>query len=63
MAIEQIDAAIFSGDAFIDPANRKSLREYFDRWERGLEGFDRVFPNSACATDSPDTASTAGRTS
>ena len=39
-AKEQIDAAMFSGDGFVDPEERKSLREMMARWERGLKEFD-----------------------
>jgi len=30
-ACEQIDAAMFSGDAFLDDKKRKALREYMGR--------------------------------
>jgi hypothetical protein len=49
MAIEQIDAAIFSGDTFIEPEDRSLLRAQMARWERGLSEFDRTFPNGAQA--------------
>ena len=41
-ACEEIDAAIFSGDAFMDSDNRKELREYMARWERELKRLDKV---------------------
>jgi hypothetical protein len=36
-ACEQIDAAMFSGDAFMGQEHRKELREYIGRWERGMK--------------------------
>ncbi len=33
-ALEEIDAAIFTGDSFIQKENRMKLREYLERWER-----------------------------
>ena len=41
-AADEIDSAIFSGDAFIDPAARATLREILARWERGLKEFDNL---------------------
>lgn len=35
-AFEKIDAAMFSGDAFLSPENRAELRKYMARWEREL---------------------------
>lgn len=36
-AVEEIDAAIFSGDTFNDPEARKVLRDLMARWTRGLD--------------------------
>jgi hypothetical protein len=36
-AIQEIDAALFSGDIFIDPQNIATLQECLDRWNRGLD--------------------------
>ena len=44
-ACNQIDAGMFSGDAFFDPKAREELREWMARWERGLKEFDETFPN------------------
>lgn len=33
-ALEEIDAAIFSGDTFMHEEGRKVLREYLERWNR-----------------------------
>jgi hypothetical protein len=41
-AIDQIDAAVFSGDTFMDPTSRATLREMMARWERGLVSFDQL---------------------
>lgn len=35
-AIEEIDAAVFSGDTFEDPAARAKLVEYMAAWTREL---------------------------
>jgi hypothetical protein len=35
-AIEEIDAAIFSGDAFLDEENHAKMQEMLDHWQRGL---------------------------
>jgi len=35
-ALEEIDAAVFSSDTFIDAENRSSLTEYMTRWQREL---------------------------
>lgn len=37
---DQIDAAMFSGDAFLDGEHRKELRDYMASWERELKRFD-----------------------
>lgn len=41
-AADEIDAAIFSGDTFIDPQARATMREVMARWERGLKEFDTI---------------------
>lgn len=43
-AIDVIDAAVFSGDEFANPAARKDLRDMMARWERGLQEFDKMDP-------------------
>jgi len=35
-AIQQIDAAVFSGDTFDEPEARAELVEYIERWTRRL---------------------------
>lgn len=35
-AIEEIDAAIFSGDTFLNEENNAEMRDMLDRWQRGL---------------------------
>lgn len=35
-AIQEIDAAVFGGDAFADPAARAELLSYVARWTREL---------------------------
>lgn len=34
---EEIDAAMFSGDAFLEKVNRDLLEKYMARWKRGLK--------------------------
>lgn len=41
-ACEEIDAAMFSGDAFHDPEHRKVLKEYMGRWEREMASFQEL---------------------
>lgn len=36
-AIQQIDAVLFSGDTFDDPANRAHLKGYVERWLLRIE--------------------------
>lgn len=35
-ALQEIDAAMYSGDTFIDGANIQMMQGYLDRWNRGL---------------------------
>lgn len=41
-ACELIDAAMFSGDSFLDDGNRKELRDYLARWEQELTQWDLI---------------------
>jgi len=41
-AIDQIDAAVFSGDTFVDQTARQQFRDMLARWERGLKSFDEL---------------------
>lgn len=38
--IDAIDAAVFSGDMFINNKNRFEFREWMRRWERQLISYD-----------------------
>lgn len=40
-ACEEIDAAMFSGDDFLNEDNRKALKEYIGRWSRELERLEK----------------------
>ena len=40
----EIDSAIFSGDTFIDKDCRAAMKELVDRWQRGLNELEIVFP-------------------
>ena len=41
-ACEEIDAAIFVGDAFLEEEHRKGLIEYMERWTRELKRIDTM---------------------
>ena len=41
-ACEEIDAAMFSGDAFVDAEERKALRDYIERWTRELKNWGEI---------------------
>lgn len=41
-AFDEIDAAVFSGDAFMDDEERARFRGLMARWERGLLSFDEI---------------------
>jgi hypothetical protein len=43
-ACEQIDAAMFSGDQFMDAKARSQLRQHMLRWENELKYFDEIQP-------------------
>lgn len=39
-AVDEIDASMFSGDAFSDVADRALMRAMMERWQRGLLEYD-----------------------
>lgn len=41
-ACEEIDAAMFSGDAFLKKDNRETLKTYIGRWEREMKKFEEL---------------------
>lgn len=41
-AFDQIDAAVFSGDVFMDNNERVKFREMMTRWEKELLNFDEL---------------------
>jgi hypothetical protein len=41
-ACEEIDAAIFTGDCFVDGHARRELKEYIDRWVREMKNLKQV---------------------
>lgn len=41
-ACEEIDAALFSGDAAADSETRKELSDYLERWSRSLKEWEVV---------------------
>ena len=41
-ACEEIDAAMFSGDSFLEENNRKELKEYIERWQRAMKSYETI---------------------
>ncbi len=41
-AIDEIDAALFTGDTFLNKDNIRRMREYLARWERGLQEMESI---------------------
>lgn len=39
-AIDDVDAAVFSGDIFHDEENRKRFRKMLERWTREMDALD-----------------------
>ena len=42
-ACEEIDAAMFSGDAFLEKEERESLTRYINRWQRQMKEFEELW--------------------
>jgi hypothetical protein len=40
--MDEIDAALFTGDVFHNRDNIKAFREMMARWERGLQDAERI---------------------
>jgi CHASE1-domain containing sensor protein len=53
-AANEIDAAMFSSDAFFDETNRTVMREWFARWERGLARAEEMAVEAAQDEDDDD---------
>lgn len=53
-ACNQIDAAMFSSDTFLDKQMRQTLRNLMARWERGSKEWDRIDALDADPTDGED---------
>lgn len=49
-AVDQIDSAMFSGDAFLDLDHRKALREYMAAWERQMQSYEQEEENMDIGT-------------
>ena len=41
-ALDEVDASIFTGDAFLDENHRIELRDVMYRWEMKLREFDKI---------------------
>lgn len=39
-AMDEIDAALFTGDMFLNKDNIESFRRYLDRWSRQLDAME-----------------------
>jgi DNA repair exonuclease SbcCD nuclease subunit len=39
-AIDDVDAAVFSGDVFHDEENRKRFRKMLERWTKEMDALD-----------------------
>jgi heme oxygenase len=57
-AFDEIDAAVFSGDAFLSRENAAHLRKYLDRWDRALASIEEDFADEDSADR--DAAQSAG---
>ena len=51
-ALEEIDAALFSGDTFEDPDNRAVLEEYLERWTAETRLIASAPPDHEIASES-----------
>lgn len=45
-ACEDIDAAVFSGSAFLEKEERDALRKYIARWEQQMKECEDIEPDS-----------------
>lgn len=43
LPVDQIDAALFSGDALFDHQDRAEFKEVLDRWQRRVAEVDAIF--------------------
>ena len=41
-ACEDIDSAMFCGDAFHDPEHRRELTKYIERWQREMATYQEL---------------------
>ena len=46
-SVDELDAGLFTGDAFADPENRAALRAYMARWERRLVEWEEITADQA----------------
>lgn len=47
LALEEVDAMVFSGDYLVQPSHRAKFQSYLDRWKRGLDEMAKTFPNGS----------------
>ncbi len=40
--IDSLDAALFTGDLFLNSENREDLRNWMARWEQQLKEYDEI---------------------
>jgi ADP-dependent phosphofructokinase/glucokinase len=50
-ACEQLDAAMFSGDAFLEKENRDRLTYYMDRWRKHLPVWEAIETDLAASSE------------
>ena len=53
-ACEEIDAAMFSGDAFIEKEERDALSNYIGRWQRQMKEWEEIAAEVAEETKTAD---------
>ena len=53
-ACEEIDAAMFSGDAFIEKEERDALSNYIGRWQRQMKEWEEIAADVAEETKTAD---------
>jgi ADP-dependent phosphofructokinase/glucokinase len=53
-ACEEIDAAMFSGDAFMEKDERDELTNYIGRWQRKMKEWEEIAAEIAEETKTAD---------
>lgn len=45
-AIDEIDAALFTGDTFLNRDHIRRMRDYLARWEQGLQEMESILDSN-----------------